>query len=102
MALQKSFEDIYGITHAASYSKVEVFEPHTSAKVVNIDVYTYVDAAARAAGKRAVHVWHYEYEGDDYDALLSPAVMDPVDTNPIKLIYVKLKTLDEWVGAVDV
>ena len=102
MALQKSYEDIYGVTHASAYSKVEIFEPHTSEKVVNIQVHTYVDAAARSAGKRAVHVRHYRYEDTDYDALLSPTVMDPVDKNPIKLIYVKLKTLDEWDGAIDV
>jgi len=95
MALQKSYEDETGTTHASAYAKIAGIEMGTTDRVANVRVCIYKDAAARAADKKPVRVMRYQYQGDDYDALFSAAAMDPVDTNPIKLLYIDLKARDE-------
>jgi hypothetical protein len=102
MALQKSYEDIHGSTHASAYAKIVDIRMNTLGKVAEVTLYVYKDAAARAAQKAPVGGKTYLVAGDDYDPIFSVGALDPADANPIKLAYGAIKAYPEWVGATDV
>lgn len=105
MALQLSYDDSFGTTHASAYHRVVALQLNISEQVAKVQVGTYKDAQARSDGKDLVSVKAYMFTPTTtpaYADLFGVAVMDPVDTNPIKVVYGHLKTLPEWSGASDV
>jgi hypothetical protein len=102
MALQKSFDDRFGATHASAYHRVARIEMNIARRSAQVHVYTYKDQAARNANKDPVEVTSYLYTQGDYDALFDPSNMSPVDKDPLKNAYDELKTRPEWAGATDV
>jgi hypothetical protein len=63
---------------------------------------SYVDAAARQAGKAPVGERFYRFIGTEYDLMFDPGNMSPTNKNPTKNAYDFLKGRPEWGGAVDV
>ena len=102
MALQKSFDDAHGSTHASAYHRVTSLHLDIEHKIAEWSVNTYKDSQARADGKVPVNVKTFMLTDTDYDTYFAPSVLDVVDQNPQERVYVYLKTLDEYDGASDV
>ena len=102
MALQMSFDDDFGSTHASAYHRISSLTLLPDPKIASMEMEIYVDAAARAAAKTPLLKRHYVIEGNDFDTYFAPAVLDVVDQNPQERAYEFLKTLDEYDGASDV
>jgi hypothetical protein len=62
-------------------------------------VFLYKNKAARQAGQSYCEVLKYDYSGDDNP--LTVAAMDAVSSNPIKLMYAKIKTHPDFADSVD-
>jgi len=102
MALQKSYEDVHGTTHASAYAKIIAVTLNTLFKVAVVDLFVYKDEAARQAVKEPVARMKYRYEGEDYDDHFSITEMDVEDKNPVKIAYDLIKGTPEWTGSIDV
>ncbi len=97
MALQLSEEQATGVT--GEYWKIESIAL-TGEQQSTVRIRLYKDSAARVAGKEAMKELVYMWAGANNPLLI--ADMDLEDNNPFKLAYDKLKTLDEFDGALDV
>lgn len=102
MALQLSYDDQFGSTHASAYHRVVNFTVSRERDFVSLFLATYVDAAARQADKEPLIRRKYRVAGDDYDTYFSTSALDVADQNVIERGYVYLKTLSEFSGASDV
>lgn len=102
MALQKSFDDRFGATHASAYHRVAYIEMDISSRSARVHVHTFVDQAARDADKDPVGKKTYVYIDTNYDDLFNPSNTNPVDKNPAKNVYDEIKARPEWAGATDV
>ena len=102
MALQLSFDDQFGSTHASAYHRILMLHMDVDVRIAEWVVGIYKDAAARADGKMVLTKRAYALRGDDFDTYLAPDVLDIEDQNPQERLYVYLKTLDEYDGASDV
>jgi len=103
MALQKSWDDDFGSTHASAYGRVLNVELDVAGERAFVKAGVYVNAAARNAGKDPFKVMTYLFDADStpsYADLFGVSVMDT--KNPIQATYDHIKTLDEWSGATDV
>lgn len=95
MALELSKELETG--YNANYWKIDKLDINTKEETSFITVNLYKDNAARLADKKEVFSRTFEWCGNDYPFIV--AAMD-VD-NPLTIAYTKLKTLDEFAGAID-
>ena len=102
MALQLSFDDAFGSTHASAYHRIVGLELSVEDEVAHVTIATYVDQTARTNDMRPVGKKRYRFEGTDYTNLFDDTNMSPVDKNPIKNAYDHIKTLPEWSAATDV
>jgi hypothetical protein len=102
MALQQSYLDDFGSTHATAYFRITGLTLDVVNKIASWSIGIYVDATARADNKAILKSWHYTLTESDYDAWFAPAVLNVENQNPQERAYVYLKTLDEYDGASDV
>ena len=102
MALQLSYDDSYGSTHASAYHRIIFIEMFVAERVARVKVATYVNQTARNDGKSPLGEMAYRFSETEYDDIFDDANMSPVDKNPIKNVYDHIKGLPEWAGAVDV
>ena len=102
MALQLTFDDQYGSTHASAYHRVVLIKLDIDNRTADVKVSTYIDAAARSADKKPVGEFHYRYTDTDFDTLFDDTNMNPLDKNPTKNVYDELKGRPEWSGSADV
>lgn len=105
MALQLSYDDRFGTTHASAYHRVLSLELFVDSQAARVRVGTYKDAQARTDGKEVLITLDYTFTATTpatYDDLFGVTALDVVDMNPIKSVYNHLKTLPEWAGASDV
>jgi len=100
MALELSYENAQGVT--GNYWKIKSLRFDYSHPEVFLDVELFVSAAARSAGKQPVEVRKYQWIDTDFTGWFDSATLDVVNQNPQERAYVKLKTLPEFSGAVDV
>jgi len=91
MALIQSKSTPTGDTY--DYWRISHFQVDHVHKIVSVVVGLYKDSGENTSAEIRTYTW----EGDDCP--LDVAAMD-ID-NPYKIIYTKLKTLDEWDGATD-
>lgn len=97
MALQISKELASGAD--ATYVKIAEVKLDMRSLTAHVSVSFYKDADARHSGKVPMDEKSYSFSGVDNPCTLT--AMNVADSNPIKLSYAKLKTLDEFSGAVD-
>jgi hypothetical protein len=102
MALQLSFNDRFGSTHASAYHRVVAIEMDVSNRYAKVKIATYKDLAARNADKSPLEHQTYTFSETAYDDLFDATNMNPVDKNPVKNVYDHIKTLPEWSAASDV
>jgi len=110
MALTKSFETEYGITHANAYARVIDVELNYIDETAKIKVFIYHNQDARNNDKRPIEVRNHEVfnidlngeEVDYFDTYFAVDVLDNEDTNAVSKAYEYIKTLDEWDGWNDV
>ena len=102
MALQLSYDDEFGHTNASAYHRITSLYLYVEGGRMKLGISTFKDAAASAAGSRALRALTYGIEGDEFDTYFAPAVLDVVDQNPQERAYEYLKTLEDWSGASDV
>lgn len=98
MALSKSKELASGVSGV--YWKIMRVQLDCPGNSVFVQVCLYKDSDAKVAGKLPMSQLEYTWSGDDNPCTI--AAMDVVSSNPIKLCYAKLKTLDEFSGAQDI
>jgi hypothetical protein len=102
MALQLSYDDSYGSTHASAYHRITFVEMFVAERVARVKIATYVNQTARNDGRSPLGEMAYSFSGTDYDDLFDDTNMSPVDKNPIKNAYENIKGRPEWAGATDV
>jgi hypothetical protein len=95
MALQLSKELDTGVT--GDYWRVVLVQLSPLGDRSTVIVCLYKDAAARAADKTPLETREYSWNAADYP--FAVAALD--EDNPYVIAYEKLKTLPEFVGAVD-
>lgn len=100
MALQLSYDDDFGSTHATAYHKVVNLTMNVLTKNAVARVGTFKDASASAAGKDYMRILTYEWNDAEYDAMFLAGAMDV--KNPIAAVYDNIKIKPEWSGATDV
>lgn len=100
MALQLSFENNQGVT--GNYWRIRNLKFDYYHPEIFADVELFVDAAAKASGKQPIEVRKYQWIDADFTGWFDSATLDVVNQNPQERAYVKLKTLPEFSGAVDV
>lgn len=98
MALQKSYEDRSGTTHASAYHMITAVNSrnlNTDPEVV-ITVSIFHDNTARQAGKEAVDdrfgIVNRSVSGAIFNTYFAPAVLNTVDKNIRSQAYEYLKT----------
>ena len=101
MALQISFDDQFGSTHASAYFRILGVDVRNADSFASIYVATYVDAAARTDDKAPLQKKPHQVVDDIFTTYFAVEALDVVDQNPIERGYEYLKTLDEFDGAGD-
>tara|TARA_Y100000296_G_C4934846_1_gene138466 strand:- start:54 stop:425 length:372 start_codon:yes stop_codon:yes gene_type:complete len=97
MALQISYTDKSGATHAEAYVKIEVVKWTTTKSICEFEVGVYHNAAARSKNNEAdkkVLVDHYRYHisGDTHTTYLAESVLKEADKSLMSQLYAWLKT----------
>lgn len=105
MALQLSKENSQG--HTGNYWKITALKLEYIGEVAEVQVDLFKDSAAASANKdpmeRLEYTWTTDDEGtDNWTGTFDAATLDTLNQNPQERAYVKLKTLSEFTGAVDV
>ena len=109
MALQKDFVTTSGVT--CNYHRIISVRLDQDEKMAYGVIGVYYDATARANGSDPVEVIERMFGHEDavdgatvnnWDSYFDAASLDVVNKNPIETFYERLKTLDEYTGAVDV
>jgi len=112
MALQKSWDDEFGATHASAYARVIRIDMDIEHATATATVGIYVDSAARNAGKKPFQRRSYNFDTLSGSSLVPSTAsarfadlfaVGVLNTkNPTKSVYDHIKTLSEWSGATDV
>jgi len=102
MAIQKSYDDIYGNTNSTAYFRVTNVNNDYKNLVCGVNVLVYKDATARAADKAPVASLSYLTVGEEYATYFEVDVLDVAGHNIIKQAYSYLKSLADYSGAQDV
>jgi len=102
MALQGSYEDAQGVTHASAYAKIVELTLDPVNSTARATVHVYHDSAAKTAGKTQVTSEYYTFEPSIYDSVFGIAALDALNANPQKNAYAELKNLDRFTGYTDV
>jgi len=98
MALQVSYTDDYGATHAQAYVQVQSMTIYPS--VVHMDVAYFHNAAARSkadetAQKSVIRHFQFQIAGTDFNTYFADGVLDDDTKSPFKQAYAYLKTQSE-------
>ena len=99
MALQKSYTDVYGVTHATAYTRIDsVSVTHDEAKIT---VLIYHDADARSKGdaskiKQALKVANADIFNGDYTTYFADDVLKSDTKSPIGQAYEWLKAQTDY------
>ena len=100
MAIQKSYVDVYGATHADAYTRVEsVYVTNSS---VEIQILIYHNAAARSksdssAMKQALVMENTTITGSDYDTYFADSVLKADTKSPVVQAYAWLKAQSNYI-----
>ena len=97
MGLVLAYELTSGLT--AEYYRIISIEIDSTLDSSKCCVALYKDLAARTAEKAPVVNYVFTFTGDDNPCTV--VAMDAENSNPIKLMYNKLKTLPTFTNAVD-
>lgn len=107
MALQLNYTNDQDFT--GNYWRISHFNINYKPNLVECRVSLFKDAAAAAAGKAPMLENNYVWQEDDgeggpdeFTGWFDSATLDVVSQNPQERAYVKLKTLTEFTGAIDV
>ena len=104
MAIQKNITDMYGITHAAAYvriNNISIGNPSI------IDVLVYTNAAARSKGvvaseKRPILSLMYTIrDADEISTILGDAALKGDGKSPLTSVYTWLKTVNDSISSRD-
>ena len=102
MALQLSYDDIFGNTNATAYFRVVTVNNGYKNLTCGVNVEVYKDSAARQSNKAPLANLDYSTVGDEYATYFATSVLDVANHNIIKQGYEYLKSLAEYSGASDV
>lgn len=102
MALQGSYEDEHGVTHASAYAVVGNVRLDYLASRAIVTVNIFHDSTAKTNGKVPVIVNCYDYYGSDFTSNFGTAALSPVDANPQKNAYDDVKLKSDFSGWSDV
>ena len=100
MAIQKSYTDVYGATHAEAYTRIE--SVYVTASLAEIQVLIYHNAAARSksdssATKQALIVENTTITGDDYTTYFTDSVLKTDTKSPVVQAYAWLKAQSSYI-----
>lgn len=98
MALQRSYTDIYGTTHAQAYTRVLAVHLGKMPTFVEIVIHASANARSKAdatAEKAALFGKVYELSSSDATTYFADGVLDNDGVSPIKKAYEWLKTQND-------
>ena len=98
MALQASYTDDYGATHADAYVQIQSLFLFPS--MIHMDVAYFHNAAARSkadetAQKAVINHFQFQISGSDFNTYFADGVLDDDGKSPYKQAYAYLKTQSE-------
>lgn len=82
---------------SGNYWKIMNINQNFGDNSIHIQISLFKDSAARFEDKMPISQYNYDFSGDENPCTI--ANMDNVDSNPVKLIYLKLKTLEDFSDA---
>lgn len=105
MALEKLFEATTGSKYNKAYFRIVQINCSWLTRNAKVVILIYKDKAARQADKNSVGQLNFSFDGDEgemFDQLFSMAIFEKKKTNPLKICYEYIKSLEAFEGAKDV
>ena len=102
MAIQKSYTDIYGATHAESYTRI--LSVYTNDEAATLEIHIWHNAAARSkadasARKQPLVTEVITLMDNAYTTYFSDSALKANTKSPAVQAYAWLKTNDSFIGA---
>jgi hypothetical protein len=103
MALQLTFDDRHGSTHASAYHRIKAIQIDFRQQIGVVVLETFVDAGAAASEKSPVNTQDLVFDvgsTPDFDAIFGDDAH--AVHNPRNVAYTQIKTMPEWSSSSDV